>query len=248
MLAIAGAVASEAQAVLAGRDGAVGLVAFNSSSTDRSEVVELPDGSLALVSAPACGWSTVPPEPDRSPGDTDEVTIGEGWLDNGLLRVEWDDDGLLTSVRDLVAGRQVLADGERGNLFQLHDDHPRAFDAWDVDRTYLDQVTDLVAVDSIELVERHPLRGGVRFIRSFGASTMTQIMRLQAGSRRLEFHTDVEWHERHRFLKVAFPVSVRSTPRHVRDPTRPSRTADCHQHQLGPGAFRGVRPSLGGSE
>ena len=211
VLAIAGSVASEAQAVLAGRDGAGGLVAFNSSSTDRTEVVELPDGSLALVSAPACGWSTVPPEPDRSLGVTDEVTIGEGWLDNGLLRVEWDDDGLLTSVRDLVAGRQVLADGERGNLFQLHDDHPRAFDAWDVDRTYLDQVTDVVAVDCIELVERHPLRGGVRFIRSFGASTITQIMRLQAGSRRLEFHTDVEWHERHRFLKVAFPVSVRST-------------------------------------
>jgi alpha-mannosidase len=105
----------------------------------------------------------------------------------------------------------VLAGGERGNLFQLHDDRPRAFDAWDVDRTYLDQVTDLVDVDSIEVVERHPLRGSVRFIRSFGASTITQTMRLTAGTRRLEFHTDVEWHERHRFLKVAFPVSVRST-------------------------------------
>ena len=36
-------------------------------------------------------------------------------------------------------------------------------------------------------------------------------MRLAAGSRRLEFHTEVDWHERHRFLKVAFPVAVRST-------------------------------------
>jgi alpha-mannosidase len=149
--------------------------------------------------------------PDRSLDGRGQVAVGEGWLDNGLLRVEWDGDGLLTSVRDLVAGRQVLAAGERGNLFQAHDDHPRAFDAWDVDRTYLDQVTDLVAVDSIEVVERHPLRGSVRFIRSFGASTITQTMRLTAGSRRLEFHTDVAWHERHRFLKVAFPVSVRST-------------------------------------
>jgi alpha-mannosidase len=209
VLAIAGSVMTEAQTVVAGGDGAVGLVAFNPSSTDRTEVVELADGSLALVSAPACGWSTV--SPDRSLGGREQVAIGEGWLDNGLLRVEWDGDGLLTSVRDLVPGRQVLADDERGNLFQLHDDHPRAFDAWDVDRTYLDQVTDLVAVDSIEVVERHPLRGAVRFIRSFGASTITQTMRLTAGTRRLEFHTEVEWHERHRFLKVAFPVSVRST-------------------------------------
>ena len=209
VLAIAGSVISEAQAVVCGGDGAGNVVAFNPSSTDRTEVVELPDRSLALVSAPACGWSTV--LPDRSPDGRDAVTIGEGYLDNGHLRVEWDGDGLLTSVRDIVAGRQVLADNERGNLFQLHDDHPRAFDAWDVDRTYLDRVTNLVAVDSIEVVERHPLRGGVRFIRSFGASTITQTMRLAAGTRRLEFHTDVEWHERHRFLKVAFPVSVRST-------------------------------------
>lgn len=209
VLAIAGSVITEAQTVIAGRDETGGMVAFNASSTDRTEVVELPDGSLALVSAPACGWSMVPS--DRSPGGREQVTVGEGWLDNGLLRVEWDGDGLLTSVRDLLAGRQVLADDERGNLFQLHEDHPRAFDAWDVDRTYLDEVTDLVAVDLIEVVERHPLRCGVRFIRSFGASRITQTMRLCAGTRRLEFHTDVEWHERHRFLKVAFPVSVRST-------------------------------------
>ncbi|HXN59566.1 MAG TPA: glycoside hydrolase family 38 C-terminal domain-containing protein [Acidimicrobiales bacterium] len=209
VLAIAGSVSTEAQTVVAGGDEALGVVAFNASSTDRTEVAALPDGSLALVSAPACGWSTV--LPDRSLGGRDQVTIGEDWLDNGLLRVEWDGDGLLTSVRDLVAGRQVLAHDERGNLFQLHDDHPRAFDAWDVDRSYLDQVTDLLTVDSIEVLERHPLRGAVRFIRSFGASTITQTMRLAAGSRRLEFHTDVEWHERHRFLKVAFPVSIRST-------------------------------------
>ena len=209
VLAIAGTVITEAQTVVGEGDGSGGVVAFNPSSTDRTEVVELPDGSLVLVSVPACGWSTV--LLDQSPGGTKPVTIGEGWLDNGLLRVEWDDNGLLTSVRDLAAGRQVLAEDERGNLFQLHEDHPRAFDAWDVDRTYLDQVTDLVAVDSIDVVERHPLRAGVRFVRSFGASTITQTMRLSAGTRRLEFHTDVEWRERHRFLKVAFPVSVRST-------------------------------------
>ncbi len=208
VLALAASVIDQAQTVVAGGEVAEGLVAFNPSSTDRTEVVELPDGSLSLVSVPACGWSAL--VPDQSLGGTAQVTAGEGWLDNGLLRVEWDGDGLLTSVRDLAAGREVLAENERGNLFQLHDDHPRAFDAWDVDRTYLDQVTDLVAVDSLEVVERHPLRCGVRFIRSFGASTISQTMRLSAGSRRLEFHTDVEWHERHRFLKVAFPVSVRS--------------------------------------
>jgi alpha-mannosidase len=90
------------------------------------------------------------------------------------------------------------------------DDHPKAFDAWNVDRESFDRVTDLDTADSIEVTERHPLRAGVRFVRTFGASRITQVMRLAAGSRRLEFRTRVEWGEHHRFLKVAFPVAVRS--------------------------------------
>ena len=33
-------------------------------------------------------------------------------------------------------------------------------------------------------------------------------MRLASGSRRLDFDTEVDWHEHHKFLKVAFPVDV----------------------------------------
>ncbi len=70
---------------------------------------------------------------------------------------------------------------------------------------------DLVAVDEVEIVERDPRRAGVRFSRHFGDSAIRQTMRMTAGSRRLEFHTEVDWHERHKFLKVAFPVAIRST-------------------------------------
>ena len=46
-------------------------------------------------------------------------------LDNGLLRVERRRaTGLLTSVLDLAAGREVLAAGQPGNLLQLHPDLP----------------------------------------------------------------------------------------------------------------------------
>jgi alpha-mannosidase len=62
----------------------------------------------------------------------------------------------------------------------------------------------------MDVVERHPLRAGVRLVRRCGKSTITQTMRLAAHARRVEFHTEVDWHERHRFLKVAFPVAIRS--------------------------------------
>ena len=184
------------------------VVAFNAASSDRSEVAELPDGSLAFVTVPACGWSEVGHAKET---DFVSVEVGEGWMQNGLLRVTWDGDGLLTSLWDLEERREVIAAGRRANLFQLHEDNPRFFDAWDVDRSYLDQMRDLVAVDEVEIVERDPRRAGVRFSRHFGDSAIRQTMRMTAGSRRLEFHTEVDWHEQHKFLKVAFPVAIRST-------------------------------------
>src|SRR5699024_7862502 len=45
----------------------------------------------------------------------------------------------------------------------------------------------------------------------FGSSTITQDMIVYAESRRIDFKTHVDWQERQRLLKVAFPVDVRST-------------------------------------
>ncbi len=65
-------------------------------------------------------------------------------------------------------GREVLAPGARGNRFQLHPDYPNFFDAWDIDRFSFDQVIDLDEVESVELVERGPLRAAIRVTRRFG--------------------------------------------------------------------------------
>lgn len=180
-----------------------GLLAFNAGSYEREEVIALPSGALARVSVPSCGWAPVPVE-----AQSGDVEVGAGWLQNGLLRVEWDDRGLLTSVWDRSVGREVLAAGRPGNVFQLHEDNPKAFDAWEVEP--FDEPKNLVDIDSMEIVEDDPLRCGIRFVRRFGSSTVDQTMRLSAGSRRLEFHTSVDWHEDHRLLKVAFPVAVRA--------------------------------------
>ncbi len=51
----------------------------------------------------------------------------------------------------------------------------------------------------------------VAFERTVGeASTMRQVVRLDACARRLEFHTEVDWHEEHSLLKVCFPLAVRA--------------------------------------
>jgi alpha-mannosidase len=192
------------------------LVAFNSTSHPRSEVVSL-DGEYARIEAPACGWAVLAPRSNQP-----EVSVTDHSMENELLRVEWDDRAVLTSIWDKEVGREVL--GGPGNLLQLHDDNPRNHDAWDLDADYRDSFTEVTAIEKVQ--HRGGLRGVLAFGRTFGESWLFQVMTLDVGSRVLRFETVVEWRERHKMLKVAFPVTVSSREAtyeiqfgHIRRPT-----------------------------
>ncbi|MGW2514088.1 alpha-mannosidase [Streptomyces scopuliridis] len=209
----------DALAALAGDGGAVGV--WNAAPYARRDVIAarasdvaegvltqpLADGEVlapALVRAVAPGtFTTLAPAPVAA------VSANGGFtLRNQQLEVVIDADGLLTSVRDLVAGHEVLAPGGRGNLLQLHPDHPNQWDAWDIDRHYRRRHTDLTGADSVELIEEGPLRAAVRVVRTFGSSRITQEIRLTADARRVDIVTEVDWQESEKVLKAAFPIDV----------------------------------------
>jgi alpha-mannosidase len=202
---IAGGVTTSAQSRLVGTGD--NLTAFNVNSHTRREVVEV-EGRPIAIEAPACGWASVK---DLGPTQLPPVSISGRVMENNLLRVAWDDRGLLTSIWDKEAGREVLAAGELGNALLLHDDNPKNWDAWDVDADYRKSFVELSELASANVEMDGPLRAAVRFTRNFGSSMLEQRMVLDAGSRVLRFETDVDWQEEHKFLKVAFPVAVRSS-------------------------------------
>jgi alpha-mannosidase len=130
-------------------------------------------------------------------------------LENGILRAELGRDGRLRSLVELGSGREALAG--QGNVLQVYDDHPTAFDAWDVDPFHLETAADCPPATACEVLSGGPLRAEVAFDTPVGrASSMRQVVRLDAGARRLEFHCEADWHESHTILKVLFPVDVRS--------------------------------------
>lgn len=136
--------------------------------------------------------------------------VSNSVLDNGVLRVELDDNGLICSIWDREAGREVVPNGERANRLELYDDKPLSWDAWDIDIYYRETGRTLAELESLEAVEAGPVRGAIRIVRSFGKSRIVQTMRLARGSRRIEFVTEADWHEAHRMLRVAFPVAINS--------------------------------------
>ena len=181
------AMIARAQSALADEGTGTREVVFNATPHSR-------DGVPALGAGPR----TQTAEAARVDGRT---------LDNGVLRVTLDYRGLVTSLYDIVAGREVVAPGNVANLLQLHVDTPNMWDAWDVDPHYRNSVRDLAAVDevSVDVVEG-VATAVVR--RSFNRSTVTQTLRLRPGAKRLDVECDLDWHESEKFLKVAFPVDV----------------------------------------
>ncbi|MET9497211.1 glycoside hydrolase family 38 C-terminal domain-containing protein [Streptomyces sp. NPDC006552] len=226
-----------------GRLGAGEAVALNASPYPRSEVVAH-EGRLTRVSVEGLGARSLAEaaEEVRGPGahaaatrEADAIVLA-----NEHLAVTVDSDGLLSSVRDLVhGGREVLAPGARGNLLQLHPDHPTQYDAWDLDAHYRRTRTDLTDAESVELVEDGPLRVAVRVTRAFGSSRVTQEYRLAAGSRRLDVVTDIDWQESEKVLKAAFPLDVHAQQSaaeiqfgHVHRPTHANTGWDAARYEI----------------
>ena len=172
------------------------------------------DGMLVdLPTIPPYGQIALSAQTSPAAQDHPELAGTEGdlhWLENEGLRVEIDAKGDLTRIFDKTAGREVLAPGQTGNQLWAFEDRPLSWDAWDIDCFFEDRGEQIGGITEVGVTETGPLRGAIRITRRYGKSKITQHIRLRAGSARLDFVTEVDWHETHTLLKVAFPVDVHS--------------------------------------
>ncbi len=129
-------------------------------------------------------------------------------LANAHLEATLDADGLLVSLRDTASGRESVPAGHPAKLLQLFRDTPNQWDAWDIDAHYSRSVQELRDAESIEIVPSDAAAAAVRITRRFGASSIVETVSLAAGARALELRLDIDWYERQKLLKLAFPLDV----------------------------------------
>jgi alpha-mannosidase len=132
----------------------------------------------------------------------------ENILENDFLRVEFSPTGDITRIFDKINHREVLPPGLVANQFQAFEDRPKFWDAWDIDIFYDDKLWLAEPASSVQMVESGPLRWTLEVKRHILHSTYTQRITLTHNSARLDFHTQIDWRERHILLKVAFPVDI----------------------------------------
>jgi len=138
------------------------------------------------------------------------IRVSPQAIETPFLRLALDAHGHLTSIYDLRADREVLAAGEAGNVLQAFEDKPLAHDAWDIDIFYQDKMWEVDDLTTARVLEEGPLRGVLELRRHFRHSIIVQRITVYAHTPRVDFVTEVDWHERHTLLKAAFPVAVHS--------------------------------------
>ena len=198
------------------------IAVVNTLSFDRTELVVLPPGSatvqksamgepLGIVTAPSMGYAVVEPSTEKF----NKVNINQSpdgfFLENDYVAVKFNLEGQLTSLFDKQNNRECIEPNKNANQFVLFDDNPVNFDAWDVDIYHLEKYKRSAPAHSARIIEEGPLRVSLEFEYAISArSNIRQVISLTSLSPRLEFSTEVDWHEDHKFLKVEFPFNLRA--------------------------------------
>jgi alpha-mannosidase len=215
-----------------------GLVVFNPLGWRRGGLVELPwsaelecqglalqrinwDGEKRLLvdvpPVPAMGYQSIALAAVPASGDTGEeraaaeLIVTPERLENLFYRIELNERGQLVSVWDRRNKRQVVAAGERGNVLQAFEDRPLEFDAWDIEAYYPEKMREVSELVEAKVEECGPLRGTLRLRWKFLHSEIVQRVTIYAACPRIDFRTEVDWHEHQVLLKAAFPVEIRAT-------------------------------------
>ncbi len=129
-------------------------------------------------------------------------------LENELLRVRFSPDGRIVSLYDKEHDRELVPEGAAANRFQMYEDTPGHYEAWDIAATYVEHEIDVSGGGRMRVDETGPVRASVLLEKPLAGSTLRQRISLAAGSRELVFETEIDWVERRRLLKVAFPLAI----------------------------------------
>lgn len=173
------------------------------------------------------------------PTSTPRIKSAARRIENADFCVKFDTNGNVTSVTTQDDEPiEFIEQGRCANAFQLFDDHPLFWDAWDVEAYNLETMTELNKCESVEVVENGPVRAAIEVVRLFGDSRITQ--RISLGpTPGIRFDTEIDWREENKMLKVAFPLNVNSNRAtfeiqfgHVERPTHSNTSWDMAQFEV----------------
>ena len=131
-------------------------------------------------------------------------------LQSDLLTVRLNRAGQVLSLRPEGPDEAWEAAGEPMNTFRLYRNVNSYYDAWEIGSMYEQEEEALDTADWHMTEDVFEGRPAWRLEGRIKESPLTQYICLSPDGRMAEFHTRIDWQERHRMLKVDFPAAFRS--------------------------------------
>ncbi len=124
--------------------------------------------------------------------------------------VRFDENGFIASLIDHQTNREVRREGGAPlNCLTLVEEVPENHDNWDIDNDICFKKPERVDLVSRRVVSHGAYELRIRSEYAIGQhSRLVQDMIFSARSPRIDFHTLVDWKEKHRLLKAGFDVDV----------------------------------------
>ena len=158
------------------------------------------------VTVPGQSAAIMPDTADEAVSPASITLCAEGWvLENRHLRCVINGNGELISVKKPGSDVEYMAGA--GNRFLMFKDVNTCYDAWELGSMYENLPVELEkeAKISAQMVSS---TATVTIEKQLGDSRLKQTVILRDDAERLEFVTFVDWQEKHKLLKVAFPVNA----------------------------------------
>lgn len=180
-----------------------GVFVYNPSGFARKGNVTVNGKTVELKSEiPSMGWNVVNDFITESDVKIDNLTA-----ENKYYKITLDESGRIASLFDKTAMREVVKQGEFANEFQLFEDYPFIYDNWEISSYYKSKMTVLDSKADIEVIFDGS-RSGFKVTHKYIDSLIEQKIWLYTDVKRVDFENNIDWHNKHQILKIAFPVDV----------------------------------------
>lgn len=205
-----------------------GTLVYNPLGFARKGMVTVEGRTVELgEEIPAFGWKVVSSVCDQTDVKVDGLTA-----ENKYYKITLDEAGRIVSLFDKRAQRQVLKDGAPGNEIQVFEDYPRQYDNWEISDFYKEKMWVLDEKAEIEPVSDGS-RAGFKVTKPYMNSVLVQYIWLYSENERIDFETEIDWHEHHQIVKAAFPLDINANEAsyeiqfgHVQRPTHENTSWD----------------------
>lgn len=178
-----------------------GVLVYNPNPFKYTGLVEYNGKNYLVKDIPSKGYKVV-----DLVNTVSSVVATDYLLENDFTKVVFDKDFNIISVYDKKADREVLKEG-RKIKYTAYEDFNFLYDAWEISKFYTEKFYDVDDVISHEIVSEN-CRKGIKVVRKFLNSTITETVYLSDVDGLVTFENDIDWCTHHVLLKKEFPIEM----------------------------------------